>query len=246
MRAAFMQAYFFPYVGYFQLISAVDRFVLYEHVSFRKRTWITRNQLLDPQTRQTRWIHVPVSDASSNRTIGETRLAPKGEWRRDVLRAVEACYRRAERFDEVYPFLETLVNAPDETIHAYNAGILVGLAKALAIPTPIVTANPGAVKLEEGIAARAEASGLDRMTQRVVDLCRAEGADEYVNPIGGRELYRKEDLARHDVRVSFLQSIPTPYPQRGGEFVPYLSIIDPLMHLGFDGTRTLLNDYKLV
>ena len=75
MRVAIMQPYFFPYLGYFQLIDAVDVYVNLDHVSFMKRSYMTRNQIKNNTT-----INIPVSGGSQNKTCLEVNALTDEKW----------------------------------------------------------------------------------------------------------------------------------------------------------------------
>jgi hypothetical protein len=145
--------------------------------------------------------------------------------------------------------LEELVATPTDSLHAYNARLVAGIASHLGMPTDIVSDPNRFAQLEAQ--ARSETgmdieAGVDRKTRRVLALCRQEGADRYINAIGGQALYGRENFRRHGIALSFLKTNDYTYPQFSDRFHPHLSIIDVLMHNGREGTRRLLEAYTLV
>src|SRR5205814_9405840 len=80
---------------------------------------------------------------------------------------------------------------------------------------------------------------------RVLAICAAEGASEYINLPGGRDLYSRQRFASQDVKLSFLNPRSIEYRQFGGPFVPSLSIIDVLMFNRAETVRGFLAAYDL-
>src|SRR5258708_21690699 len=103
MTAAIMQPYFFPYLGYYQLVNAVDTFVFFDDVNYINKGWINRNQLLH-QNKPSRFT-VPLLRASQNRKINEIELSDFSAWRKQFLRTLEMNYKRAPFFDFVFTWL---------------------------------------------------------------------------------------------------------------------------------------------
>lgn len=213
-----MQPYAFPFLGYFQLMQAVDRFVLLDDVTFIKQGWINRNWILGPHGPLR--ITVPVERASSNRRIRDLRIVENTRWRDTLLRSVEQSYRRAPEFDRVWPIVEAALRHPDRRLAHWLRHSLEKLAEGLAIATPLVSA------------AETHPAGATRGVDRVLEICEREGAVDYFNAEGGRSLYVGEVFAARGVSLHFLNHISRPYPQRGGPFVERLSIIDVLMFNG--------------
>lgn len=246
MNLGIMQPYFFPYMGYFQLIHAVDKIIIYDHVSFRKRSWITRNRIMDKSLGEPVFVGVPVHNGSSFQLIRNTRVVSDGKWQAALERKIFFNYKQAPFFKEVFPVLCELIHMSMESLHGYNATITIKLARLLGIETEIVTDNTPYLEMEERLPALAEESGYEVKTQRVLEMCRNEGADAYINPIGGQEIYSKAEFAENDLELNFVKSELPPYQQFAEPFVPYLSIIDELMHLGISETAKRVQLYHFV
>lgn len=105
MKIAVMQPYLFPYIGYFQLLNAVDMFVVFDDVNFIKKGWINRNNIL--VNRQKYLFTVPLKDASQNKLIKEVQIADDG-WQEKFLKTVAQSYKKAEFFDEAFALIEKL------------------------------------------------------------------------------------------------------------------------------------------
>lgn len=244
MTLGIMQAYFFPYIGYFQLINAVDKFMIYEHVSFRKRSWITRNRLLDKATGAPYFINAQVKNSSSNKSIGKTELLLTNDWKNSFLKRLVHNYSKAEYFDQIFPLIENCVSCQARTIHEFNSHSIALVAEFLAIDTPIVTNNSNYLSLENELV---NVPAPKVKTERILSICKTEGAQKYINPIGGMEIYDKTTFSDHGINLVFTKSKQElPYSQFNHAFVPNLSIIDLLMHEGLKGVQNRLNNFELV
>lgn len=226
-----MQPYAFPYLGYFQLMRAVDRFVLLDDVTFIKQGWINRNWILGPHGPLR--ITVPVERASSNRRIRDLRIVEHSRWLDPLLRSVEQSYRRAPEFHRVWPIVEAALRHPDRRLAHWLQHSLEMLAKGLAIATPLVSA------------AETHPAGDARGVDRVLEICEREGARDYLNAEGGRSLYQDDVFAARGVKLHFLTHLSRPYPQRGGPFAERLSIIDVLMFSGPLELASLLQSCRI-
>ena len=229
-----MQPYLFPYIGYFQLIQAVDRFVVYDDVAFIKQGWINRNRILINGAAT--FFTVPVKDASSHRLICDTLIGGDRQnerWSEKLLKSFDNAYRRAPQFGSVFPLIESVVAAQPVRIAELALASLKAVARLLDLRTTFVesSATYGHVHLK----------GEDR----VLAICAAEGATEYINVPGGRALYSVERFRSRSVKLAFLEPRPLEYRQFGDAFVPWLSIIDVLMFNPVDTVRSYLLAYDL-
>ena len=218
MTLGIMQPYLFPYIGYFQLLAAVDRFVIYDDVTFIKQGWINRNRMLingEPS-----FFTVPLAHKSSAVTIRETEISAAPEhrrWAEKMLKSFDNAYRRAPEFSRAYPLIERVLTGATTKISELASDSIRAVAALLEIRTPIVETS--------SIYGNAHLRGEDR----VIAICKAEGADRYVNASGGRELYAHGRFAAEGIDLRFLTPQPIEYPQFGDAFVPWLSIVDVLM-----------------
>ena len=234
MKLAIMQPYFFPYIGYFQLLRAADRFVVYDDVAFIKQGWINRNRIL--VNGQASYLTVPLKRASSFRSIREIEVddGPQNQqWPARLLKTVDNAYRRAPEFAHVFPLIESVLMSGAVRVADLALRSLRAMARHLDLHPEWVESS--SVYANSDLSAEA----------RVLAICRAEGATEYINPQGGTALYSAGAFAQAGVQLRFLQSAPIEYQQFGAPFVPSLSIIDVLMFNSPAAARTLLDRYQL-
>jgi hypothetical protein len=217
MKLGVMQPYIFPYIGYFQLINAVDRFVVYDDVTFIKGGWINRNKIL--LNGEAHVFRVPLKNASSFVTIGKTEInhVLYDGWKNKFLKTLEQAYRKAPYYETGYRLVADVLNSSKGTIGELAAKSIVDTCSYLGIKTELV------------LSATHYGNSELKSEERVKDICRIEGANTYINATGGRELYDKEDFERAGLKLQFIKTHSITYPQLGNEFVPWLSVIDVMM-----------------
>jgi hypothetical protein len=191
-RVAIMQPYFIPYLGYFQLIAAVDRFVIYDDVQYMVGGWINRNRIFDP-SKEWRYLNVQLSGASPNKLIHEVEVDPNARWRRKTMGTLRSTYGKSPFSKEIMPVIEGIIQFPATGLAEFLRNSLRVLSEILGINTEII---PTSRKYDN--------TELGRM-ERIVDICNKEKRTHYVNAIGGRELYDKDAFAAEGLELSFLE-----------------------------------------
>jgi hypothetical protein len=230
-RLAIMQPYFFPYIGYFQLIQAVDQFIVYDNIKYTKRGWINRNRML--QNGKDVMFSLPLKADSDFRDICERELA--ADFSPDkFLDRIAGAYRRAPYFVETFPLIEQVVRHEDRNLFGFIHHSITATCAYLGIGTEIRVSST--IDVDHGL----------KSQDKVLALCQAVGADSYINAIGGTDLYSQEDFAARGIGLKFLQSRPIEYSQFGGEFVPWLSIIDVMMFNPKATVTAMLDRYDLI
>jgi WbqC-like protein len=214
MKAAIMQPYFLPYIGYFQLIAGVDVFVVYDNIKYTKKGWINRNRMLSNGTDA--MFSLPLKNGSDALDVVERELAADFN-RGRLLNQLKGAYARAPYFAQTFPLIERIVRYDERNLFRYIRHSIVSVCEHLGLTTEI--------RVSSDIAADHELKGQDK----VIALCEALGADCYVNPIGGVELYSKEAFKARGIDLKFIRSKPFEYRQFDNAFVSWLSIIDVMM-----------------
>ena len=246
MKLAIMQPYFFPFIGYFQAINAVDKYILYENLDYIKDGWMNRNRVLI-KDRNPSYLAVILDGRSSNKKIHEIELNTSFNWRRKLLNKVFLNYKGSLFFDESYHLIEECINIDSDKLFVYNSKIVKKIADYLELDTEIQYDNRHFLPLERKIASgMIESTKFDAKLMRVFEICKHENADVFVNAIGGRALYDKIKFKENGIDLYFVETEEIEYKQFSANFHPNLSIIDVLMHNGKDRTKDLLNNYKLI
>ncbi len=235
MTLAIMQPYLLPYIGYMQLMSAVDTFILYDDVTFINRGWINRNRLLI--NGQEYLFTIPLKDASQNKRINEVHLADDPKWRSKLLKTIEQGYRKAPYYQVVMPLTEKIINFATDSIADLVHFSLVELNQYLGLTTRLVASS----SIYNNVELKAQ--------ERILDICRQENATRYINPIGGIELYDKPTFSEVGIELNFIKANRVEYPQfnrDSKDFIPWLSILDALMFNDIASIRIMLGEYELV
>jgi hypothetical protein len=233
MKIAVMQPYFMPYIGYFQLMNAVDAFVVYDNIEYTKKGWINRNRIL--VNGKDDYVTLPLKKDSDYLNIAERRLADS--WPQDrikMLNRIRQSYLKAPGFDETYPLIEACIRFENLNLFAFILNSIELIKNHLGIKSTLV------------ISSTIHADHSLKSESRVISICHALKADEYINPIGGLELYSLSNFASAGVSLKFLKARNVPYQQGHHTFVPFLSIIDILMFCGKNRTMDMLSEFDFI
>lgn len=232
MRIAIMQPYFLPYIGYFQLINSVDFFVVYDDVNYIKKGWINRNNILVNE--KPFLFNIPIQNASQNRLINELSILDLNKWKIDFLKTIKMSYIKAPFYDDVYPIIEKIISFKELNLAAYIQNSIELLCLYLTIGTKFVKSSE-IVKNND-----------NKGEKKIIDICVNLKATDYINAIGGLDLYTKEHFLSERINLKFLRPEAVVYKQFKNEFIPWLSIIDIIMFNSIDDTLELLDKYELV
>jgi hypothetical protein len=232
-KIGIMQPYFIPYFGYFQLINAVDKFVIYDNIKYTKKGWINRNRILLNDYEHL--ITIPLKKDSDYLNIKDRYISIDFEKERiKILNKFSEAYKKAPFYDEVLSLFKEIILFEDKNLFKYLENSIVKINNYLNIKTPILISsgidNNNEYKLES--------------SQRVVYLCKKLNGNHYINPIGGLDLYSKEDFLKQGIHLSFIKKDDFTYQQFGQKFLNNLSVIDVLMFNGISSAK-YLNQYTL-
>ena len=232
MKVGIMQPYFFPYIGYFQLMNAVDKYVIFDDVNFIKGGWINRNRILI--NGEPFYFNVPTIGASSNKLINEVKVNTDKALASRNLRVISSAYSKAPHFNEVYPLIEDIVRFKEENIAKYIAHSFEVIAKYLDIKTEFIISSD--LKKDNSL----------KCQDKVIAICKELGATEYYNAIGGQELYSFDDFRAEGIELAFVKTGDVKYKQFKNEFQPNLSIIDVMMFNSKEEIQKMLKNFTLI
>ncbi len=199
MKLAMNQPYFFPYLGFYQLIHAVDQFVIYDSFNYIKSGWVNRNRLLVVGGGPA-YFTVPTEHGSSFKKIRDIKLSAHRDWRRKLLSTLVMNYKRCPFFEETYALIEAIIESETDSLSELSTSSIVDVCKHLEIKTRLI-ANPVYEMLESGLQrdSLSESFPAVKLQQpskscvRLIAICQMLGATEFVNAIGGQTLYYKSD-----------------------------------------------------
>ena len=225
---AAMQPYLFPYLGYFQLIAHADTFVIGDDFPWVRGGWINRNRFLERGAAT--MFTLPVVAAAADRSISERLLADGyPEYRRSLLGRLRHAYSRAPQAAEVLPLIGEWLPPAERRLIDVLQTALRGVLEYLDVETPCALSSSRDTAAHNGVT-------------RVVRLVEAFGGTRFLNPPGGRAIYRRDAFEEHGIELAVLDPDLPAYPQAGGDdgFVPALSIIDVLLNVPRDQARALV------
>jgi len=229
MKVAVMQPYFFAYSGYWQLINAVDVFVIYDDVNFIKKGYINRNNIL--LNNKPYRITLELLGASQNKLINEIYL---GDNKPNILKIIKQAYSKAPYFRDVYNLLEKIMTDEEKNLGLFLEKLIRNVSSYIGIDTRFIRSS----ELDKDNNLRGQ--------DKILQICQLLDADVYINAIGGKELYDKQSFFDKSISLNFIESEIVEYPQFGNEFCAYLSIVDVLMFNSVSDIKEVLNNYKLI
>lgn len=233
MKTAVMQPYIFPYIGYFQLINAVDFFVIYDDVNFIKGGWVNRNRILI--NGKDSFLTIPCINKSPNKLIKDVNVNVNAKEFKNLLKTITLAYHKAKYFNDVYPLIEHIFETKEISI------------ADLAIKSIKYICNYLGIKTEIKISSVDFHDSKDQgRVERLITICETLNSENYINAIGGVDLYQKEIFHQKGVKLNFLRTDQIKYDQFQNEFIPWLSIIDILMFNSKEEIVDMLNQYDFV
>ena len=225
-RVAIMQPTFLPWLGYFALMAAVDRFVYLDDVQLSRQSWQTRNRLKGPGGEIL--VSLPVARKPARVSIRDARISDLRALAK-LRRAIADSLGRAPHFRLVEGIIDAGIAAADNGLCALNIALIEGVAEATGIATPRHRASDLGIGAESGRAGR------------LLDICRALGGRCYVSPPGALDYLEADDpFSGSDVALRFIDFHHPEHPQFHPPFLPFIAAIDALAHVGPAGFRALL------
>ncbi len=233
MNLSIMQPYFFPYIGYFQLINASDKFIIYDNIQYTKKGWINRNRILS--NNKDIIITLPIKKASDYLDVRDREVADSFN-KKKFLAKIEHSYNKAPFFNETYGLIEDdIISFNNNNLFEYLYNSVKVLTKYLKIDTEVIISS--SVGIDHTL----------KSQDKVIALCNKMGATTYINAIGGISLYSNEEFEKNGMDLRFIQSKPFKYTQFKNDFLPWLSIIDVMMFNSVDEIKRYLDDgYELI
>ncbi len=229
MKVGIMQPYLFPYIGYFQLIYLVDKFVLYDDVNYIKKGWINRNNIII--NGQKKLFTISLSGASQNKLINEIYIADDFK---TFIKTIRINYSKAPFFNETMELIEKILLYENRNLSLFIKNSFEILLEYLNITTELL--------LSSDIKKNNELKG----QQKIMAICKELNTSTYINPIGGMELYKKETFKAKNIKLHFLKTNFTEYKQFKNEFISGLSIIDVMMFNSVEEINDMLENYELL
>jgi len=229
MTLAIMQPYLFPYIGYWQLISAVDTFVIYDDVNFIKKGYINRNNILFDDKAKS--FTLELQAASQNKLINQISV---GNNRKKLIKTIEITYKKAPHFNEVFPLIKKILDNNEENLAKFVGDSLEIVSSYLLLKTKFVYSS----NINKDNSLKGE--------DKILAMSKILNANYYINAIGGQDLYDKDSFKKEGIDLHFLSTEIVEYQQFKNDFVPYLSIIDMMMFNNIEEIQIMIKRYTLI
>lgn len=233
MKLTLMQPYFFPYLGYFDLVNCAGTFVVFDLAQFTRRSWMSRNRVAHPNSGW-QYIGVPLKRAPQKTSMRDTVVDNDTDWKARIINQLDHYRKKAPYFTDVKTLLLDSLQPQFERLVELNVATLQSVCRYLDI----------SFRYELSSALDLVAEGMDSPDDWVLTLCGLYDADEYVNLPGGVSLYDAALFEERGVRLSFRNLPPMEYETPGYQFEPDLSIIDVLMWNSPQAVRDYLEAHK--
>lgn len=232
MKIGIMQPYFFPYIGYFQLMQVVDRWIAFDKIQFIDKGWINRNRILHPDpVKEWQFITIPLSKRGQFDNICDITIKDEINWRSQILGKLSHYKRKAPYYNQTIDFIRDCLDSNETNLASLVIDILKKTAIYIGIETQIEVYSK--INLDLGT--------IEHPGQWALRICEKLGACEYFNPAGGVEIFKQQEFDASGIKLSFFESKFLPYEQRNDKFIEGLSIIDILMFISADNLGEFLN-----
>lgn len=230
MKLAVMQPYLFPYIGYYQLAYCSDLFIFYDDVNYIKKGYINRNNIA---TKNGVFLFsLPIKNASQNKLINELYFT---EETKKILLTIEMSYSKSKYFYEIYPLIESIFNNKDRKVSNITSLSIIKIFEYLSLNFNYDFSSTIDYDRENGA------------QEKIYDLCKINNSKQYINAIGGIELYDKKEFQKRNIELGFIKPSITNYPQvNSSTFIDNLSMIDILMNCSKDEIINQLNNFKII
>lgn len=229
MKIGIMQPYFLPYIGYWQLLNAVDTFVIYDNIKFTKKGWINRNRYL--QNGKDTLFSIPLKKDSDFLDIRERIIADVYD-KIKLINQLKNAYYKAPFLNDVFPIVEKIINYNCINLFDYLLGSIKEVCLFLNIDYLKIIIS-STIQIDHSL----------KSEDKVLAICKKLGATEYFNALGGIELYNRNMFESENIKLNFLKTKPIEYKQFNGEFISRLSIVDVMMFNSKERIKEYLHDY---
>lgn len=236
MKVAIMQPYFFPYLGYFQLIKNSDTFILLDDVQYIRHGWVNRNRILKPE-QDWQYILVPLQEHEQTTLIKEIKVQDNDIWKDKILRQIQHYKRKSPFYLNTKILLEECFNHTDTSITRLNGFYLEKVCNYIRLPLNLKISS-----LENYNYSNVHTAG-----DWALKICQQIEGTEYLNPINGKEIFNPQDFSNANIELCFLNCTDISYSQRRNGIIELgLSIIDVLMFNSPEQIHNLLEKCEIV
>ena len=226
-----MQPTYIPWLGYFDLIDSVDKFIFLDDVKLEKCSWQVRNRIKTPQGELYLTIPVISTKGRDKLIINEVIIDDSKLWRKKHLKSIFYAYKKSEFFNEVYPFIEELINNKIIRLCDFTINIITTISDRIGINKEFILSS--SLKNLSG-----------KKEDRVVSICKEVDFKMYLSPQGSAIYIEKElpggKFPKNNIDLFYQKYEHPVYKQIYSDFLPYMSILDLLFNYGFDKSLKII------
>jgi hypothetical protein len=232
MIISVMQPTYLPWLGYFDLIDSADKFVFLDNVKLEKSDWHVRNRIKSANGELMLTCPVATPKGRMSAQINTTEFASGHPWRKKHLKSIEACYRKAPFFEQLYPLLQHYFEASHSyRLGQFNIGLIILLAEYIGIQSDYYIASelPNMSGVKDG---------------KLVKICEYLQGDTYFSPLGAKAYIESTtpggELAKNGINVLYQNFKHPEYTQLFGGFISHLAVVDSLFNIGPEQTLLII------
>ncbi len=231
MRIAILQPGYLPWLGFFDQELSVDLFVLYDDVQYDRRGWRNRNRVKTPDGSV--WLTVPVIQKGKyEQIIRDVKIDNERPWRKKHLGTVEGFYKQAPYFNTLFPGFSELIDSDWEYLWELDLALIKWINEKIGIETEIKLAS--------------ELNITGQKSERLLEICRKLGANEYYSGAAARHYLDLEIFRNAGIDVYFQEYVHPKYPQLHGDFLSHMSVLDLMMIVLPESKRIIQSGTKWV
>lgn len=228
-RITVQQPSFLPWLGYFEQMDFADAFFFFDDVQYTRRSWRSRNRIRLAD--RAAYLTVPVSNARSPLPLIRDTKIQDGPWRRKHLRSIEMAYAKTPFFETVMGFLREQYSLKTDNLSEFNIHLTTAIAQWIGIETPLAKTSDLAYDRVPG-------------QQRMLNVCRAAGADRHYTGQGARKLLDSRWFRDRGITVEYHVFDHPRYDQTGVDFIGHLSVVDALFCVGPQNVLPLIRQAR--
>jgi len=238
MKLAIMQPYFFPYIGYFQLMYSVDKFIIFDIVQYERHSWINRNRILSPNLgKEWTYITVPLDRIKQGTLIKDVKINYNLKWERNILGKLTYYKKiRAPYYEQIVDLLIKIFDKKYASLTELNIKCMEVVSSYLGKKFNYEICSQKNYSLEN----------VKEKDDWALEISKIEGATTYYNAIGGMKFFNREKYYNNGIDIKFIKTNNIAYKQSKRKFVPNLSIIDVMMFNSEKEIEKMLNMYELI
>jgi len=234
MKCAILQPTYLPWIGYFEMISSVDIFIVFDHVQFVKQSWHQRNRIKTPNG--VTMLSLPVKNEKFNTKICDIKISYDNSNQLEKhWRVIEQSYKKSKYFKDYEIIFKEIYSQKHIFLEELNVKIISAICTILEIETKFIYSKD--IYIED--------YGMDKNLD-LINLCKSVGADFIYDAKGAETFLNKEIFTSHGVEIKFQEYEHPIYEQLWGDFVPYMSALDILFNEGPNSMGIIKSGRKII